>query len=311
MALLGLRLDPELSGRQDREREDAEAGKEQCRGVRCQREGRLALCGHVPLKAAATAPTVLACPGGDRAANSPTNKRAEWPCAPWRSPAPRPPGCLGCHLLARPSLSTPGHRRELFRTADEWGCWAQARGAGSTDPEAAEPWTSLGREDEAREAGPSWGTPAAEAWPARRGGGASLLQLRGTRRPPRRPRASPQEQSLHELPPHPARPAARGLRPPAVGAGEGQGGRPQAPRVRAVHRPPCSPPPRTRELGVCSRLHPAALPGPLPSACHDAGSRSRTRPALQLDGLPARAAWALSTAPGGGGHALLTADAQQ
>lgn len=89
MALLGLRLDPELSGRQDREREDAEAGKEQCRGVRCQREGRLALCGHVPLKAAATAPTVLACPGGDRAANSPTNKRAEWPCAPWRSPAPR------------------------------------------------------------------------------------------------------------------------------------------------------------------------------------------------------------------------------
>lgn len=227
------------------------------------------------------------------------------------STPPRPPGCLGCHLLARPSLSTPGHRRELFRTADEWGCWAQARGAGSTDPEAAEPWTGLGREDEAREAGPSWGTPAAEAWPARRGGGASLLQLRGTRRPPRRPRASPQEQSLHELPPHPARPAARGLRPPAVGAGEGQGGRPQAPRVRAVHRPPCSPPPRTRELGVCSRLHPAALPGPLPSACHDAGSRSRTRPALQLDGLPARAAWALSIAPGGGGHALLTADAQQ
>lgn len=227
------------------------------------------------------------------------------------STPPRPPGCLGCHLLARPSLSTPGHRRELFRTADEWGCWAQARGAGSTDPEAAEPWTGLGREDEAREAGPSWGTPAAEAWPARRGGGASLLQLRGTRRPPRRPRASPQEQSLHELPPAPARPAARGLRPPAVGAGEGQGGRPQAPRVHAVHRPPCSPPPRTRELGVCSRLHPAALPGPLPSACHDAGSRSRTRPALQLDGLPARAAWALSTAPGGGGHALLTADAQQ
>lgn len=117
------------------------------------------------------------------------------------STPPRPPGCLGCHLLARPSLSTPGHRRELFRTADEWGCWAQARGAGSTDPEAAEPWTSLGREDEAREAGPSWGTPAAEAWPARRGGGASLLQLRGTRQPPRRPRASPQEQSLHELPP--------------------------------------------------------------------------------------------------------------
>lgn len=89
MALLGLRLDPELSGRQDREREDAEAGKEQCRGVRCQREGRWAPCGHVPLKAAATARTVLACPGGDRAANSPTNKRAEWPCAPWRSPAPR------------------------------------------------------------------------------------------------------------------------------------------------------------------------------------------------------------------------------
>lgn len=227
------------------------------------------------------------------------------------STPPRPPGCLGCHLLARPSLSTPGHRRELFRTADEWGCWAQARGAGSTDPEAAEPWTGLGREDEAREVGPSWGTPAAEAWQARCGGGASLLQLRGTRCPPRRPRASPQERSLHELPPPPARPAARGLRPPAVGAGEGQGGRPQAPRVRAVHRLPCSPPPRTRELGVCSRLHPTALPGPLPYACHDAGSRSRTRPALQLDGLPARAAWALSTAPGGGGHALLTADAQQ
>lgn len=226
------------------------------------------------------------------------------------STPPRPPGCLGCHLLARPSLSTPGHRRELFRTADEWGCWAQARGAGSTDPEAAEPWTGLGREDKAREAGPSWETPAAEAWPVRCGGGASLLQLRGARRPPRRPRASPQEQSLHELPP-PTRPAARGLRPPAVGAGEGQGSRPQAPRVHAVHRPPRSPPPRTRELGVCSRLHPAALPGPVPSACHDAGSRSRTRPALQLDGLPARAAWALSTAPGGGGHALLTADAQQ
>lgn len=238
----------------------------------------------------------------------PPTREPSGPAPP--STPPRPPGCLGCHLLARPSLSTPGHRRELFRTADEWGCWAQARGAGSTDPEAAEPWTGLGREDEAREAGPSWGTPAAKAWPARRGGGASLLQLHGTRRPPRRPRVSPQEQSLHELPP-PTRPAARGLRPPAVGAGEGQGGRPQAPRVRAVHRPLCSPPPRTRELGVCSRLHPAALPGPLPSACHDAGSRSRTRPALQLDGLPARAAWALSTAPGGGGHALLTADAQQ
>lgn len=167
------------------------------------------------------------------------------------STPPRPPGCLGCHLLARPSLSTPGHRRELFRTADEWGCWAQARGAGSTDPEAAEPWTGLGREDEAREAGPSWGTPATEAWPARRGGGASLLQLRGTRRPPRRPRASPQEQSLHELPPAPRK--AGCSRASAPGRGRRRGpGRPAAgsagPRCPPAPVLSASPHPRVRSL---------------------------------------------------------------